>query len=246
MEEVVDLCFEQSQYAVRFEWGERGIDALGPGSDVVIVVDVLSFTTCVDVAVSRGCTVLPYPWQEGSAAAFAESNGAILAARRQQGGFSLSPVSLMALPAGTRLVLPSPNGSALSLRAARYGTTIAGCLRNAAAVGEWAGKSNGGVAVIAAGERWRDGSLRPCWEDMVGAGAIISNLPGSLSPEASAAREVFQSVKGNICGLMLSCASGRELVERGFSADVRLASEYASSTTVPFLDGYEYVAHTGV
>lgn len=54
------LYFDQSPYDVRFDWGERGLEALGPGSDTIIIVDVLSFSTAVDVAVSRGASVLPY------------------------------------------------------------------------------------------------------------------------------------------------------------------------------------------
>jgi 2-phosphosulfolactate phosphatase len=58
----------QSRFAVRFEWGERGLEAVGPGSAVIVVVDVLSFCTSVDVAAARGAQVLPYRWRDDSVA----------------------------------------------------------------------------------------------------------------------------------------------------------------------------------
>src|SRR6478672_8884201 len=110
--------YEQSEYDIRCEWGVPGIGHLGPNCDVVVVVDVLSFSTCVDVAVGRGAIVYPYRWNDGSAGEFAEQVGAIVAqSRRSSTGYSLSPTSLMRIPRGTKLVLPSPNGSTLTLAA---------------------------------------------------------------------------------------------------------------------------------
>ena len=102
--------------------------------------------------------------------------------RGHSGGdtYSLSPAGLLEIPAGTRLVLPSPNGSTLSL-ATRGTPTLAGCLRNSRSVAAYAGRLGRRVAVIPCGERWPDGSLRPAVEDLVGAGTIISRLRGSKS-----------------------------------------------------------------
>ena len=54
------MYFDQQEYDVRFEWGLSGVEALLAGADVIIIVDVLSFTTCVDIVVSQGGTVFPY------------------------------------------------------------------------------------------------------------------------------------------------------------------------------------------
>jgi len=131
---------------------------LAPVSDVVVIVDVLSFTTAVDVATARGGVVLPYPLKGESALEFADSVDAKLASPERGAGPSLSPASLRNVPAGYRLVLPSPNGAALS-----YGTdnptVLAGCLRNAAAVARAAARLGSTIAIIPAGEMWPAGEL---------------------------------------------------------------------------------------
>ena len=42
------------------EWGLSGIKALQEEADVCIIVDVLSFSTCVDVACARGARIYPF------------------------------------------------------------------------------------------------------------------------------------------------------------------------------------------
>src|SRR5688500_10040664 len=100
------------------EWGLAGIEAVRDQVAVLIIVDVLSFTTAVDVAVSRGALVFPFPLGDKEAArSAAQHAGALLASPRKAAGgqFSLSPASLTKIRLGTRLMLPSPNGSRLSL-----------------------------------------------------------------------------------------------------------------------------------
>ncbi|HEY8943757.1 MAG TPA: 2-phosphosulfolactate phosphatase [Polyangiaceae bacterium] len=80
------------------------------------------------------------------------------------------------------------------------------------------------IAVVAAGERWLDGSLRPSLEDFLGAGAIISALSGERSPEAHAAAVTFEANR-DLAGTLQKCASGVELHERGFSDDVVMAAQ---------------------
>jgi 2-phosphosulfolactate phosphatase len=123
--------------------------------DVLVIVDVLSFTTAVEVAVARGAHVYPHRHRDDSAATFAQSIGATLAVDRRRGSieapFSLSPSSLANIPAETKLVLPSPNGSTSSVLAAELGRPIlAGCLRNAAAVAAAACARGDVIGIIAA------------------------------------------------------------------------------------------------
>ena len=231
----------QRAYDVRCEWGQAGLEAVGEDVAAVVIVDVLSFSTAVDVAVSRQAQVLPFRWRDDSASAYARQHGAQVARPRgEAGGLSLSPASLMRINAGTRLVLPSPNGSTLSLQP-RGPAVFAGCLRNARAVADAANALGRPVAVIPAGERWPDGTLRPAVEDLVGAGAILRHLAGAASPEARAAIGMFEQFAEEIEMVLFECASGRELADNGYAEDVRIASELDVSDAVPRLADKAYV-----
>jgi hypothetical protein len=52
----------QAENEVRFEWGLNGLQAMAGDDPVAIVVDVLSFSTAVSVAVSAGGIVVPFRW----------------------------------------------------------------------------------------------------------------------------------------------------------------------------------------
>jgi 2-phosphosulfolactate phosphatase len=227
------MIFSQVQFDVRCEWGLPGVTRLAPISDVIVIVDVFSFTTCVEIATAQGATIYPYRGED--AAGYARSMDAQLAARWGQPGYSLSPHSLVQLPADLRLVLPSPNGSTLSLAGGET-PTLAGCLRNYRAVAAAAARYGRRVTVIPAGERWRDdGSLRPAYEDWLGAGAIISRLGGRLSPEARAARAAFLDAQDQIGQLLGECGSAREHIETGLTKNVALAGAMNVSDCVPLL-----------
>jgi len=230
--------------AAQCEWGLAGVEALRGRVAVLVIVDVLSFSTAVDVAVGRGAVILPFPLgDQAAAAAAARAGNAVLAThRRAQGGqYSLSPTSLLTIAPGTRLMLPSPNGSRLSLAG---GTTpvLAGCLRNAAAVAAKAREiaGDGPVGVIPAGERWPDGSLRPAIEDWLGAGAILDALDGPLSAEAHVARDAYRSAGADLATLIRTSQSGRELIDGGFPDDVEIALEVGVSRTAPRLSQGAY------
>jgi 2-phosphosulfolactate phosphatase len=237
--------YDQHEYDIRCEWGIEGIRAFAPISDVIVIVDVLSFCTCVDIAASNGAAVYPYRFRDDSAQAYADSLGAMLAApHRDMQSYSLSPTSLMDIPAGTRLVLPSPNGATLTLATGNVPTFV-GCLRNAHAVAEAAWKVGRRISVIPAGERWHGDTLRPAIEDFIGAGAIISHLIHDLggypSPEAEAAEAVYAHYWDELYSCIEACSSGKELVGRGFEDDIGLAAELDVSECAPRLVDGAYI-----
>ena len=245
----------QLPFTVRMDWGLDGAAAIG-GVDVAVVVDVLSFSTCVCVAAETGIVVLPYGSADHGAAAYAAERDAALAVGRSDAGpgqISLSPATIRAARGVERLVLPSPNGSTIAAHLKGCGgSVVAGCLRNADAVARWLtdrlGADGGTVGVVAAGERWPGGRLRPAVEDLWGAGAVVSALLCAgwtrPSPEAATAAAAFRAARGDLPARLLECASGAELVALGFSGDVALAAEVDTSRAVPLLGeaGFEDVA----
>ncbi|HEY9564132.1 MAG TPA: 2-phosphosulfolactate phosphatase [Nocardioides sp.] len=268
-----DPAHGQGDYRVRMDWGPTG--AAATSASYAVVVDVLSFTTTVSVALDQGIEVFPYRWRDKGAAAHAMRHAATLAVGRFEAlglegrHVSLSPASLREAHDLERLVLPSPNGSAICFELASPGvqhperragsaaridsgpepaTVLAASLRNRHAVAQWLARKffragqlehRPSVSVIAAGERWADGSLRPCVEDLWGAGAVIAALVDlgveGLSPEAVAAEQAFRAAEPEIATLLAGCAGGRELADKGFAADVAVAAELDASSVVPLL-----------
>jgi 2-phosphosulfolactate phosphatase len=225
------------------EWGLHGVDAAKRSkAAVTIIVDVLSFSTCVDVAISRRAMVVPFPHGDIDAAAREATRlGARLAYPRNAGQqLSLSPASLATLAATDRVLLPSPNGSMLShAAAASTGHVLCGALRNARAVAAAAlqlAGNDGCIAVIAAGERWPDKTLRPAIEDLLGAGAILAALTmadADLSAEAHLFAHAART--SDVAALVRASVSGRELIDRGYGVDVDMAVDRDCSDAVPIL-----------
>jgi 2-phosphosulfolactate phosphatase len=261
----------QRDVTVRMDWGLRGAEAVGADAAIAVVVDVLSFTTTLTVAVDAGAEVYPFRWKDASALEFAREHDAVLAVGRFEardaepaGGVpravSLSAASLKGATGLERIVLPSPNGSTLAHALADGGATVVGAaLRNRSAVARWIadmlaaaavpdpadGARLPAVAVVAAGERWPDGSLRPAVEDLWGAGAVIAALSelgiGDQSPESWTAEAAFRGVEESLAAELADCASGQELATAGFGEDVAIAAELDSSNCVPVLIGERFL-----
>lgn len=206
--------FDQSAYQVRLEWGVAGLERLAP-ADVVVVVDVLRFSSTVASALEDG--------------------------------------EQTALDASAHAI--SINGAAVADAAAGTGVVLLGCLRNASAVASaiLALQTERGrrtsIAVIACGERDASDAGAPprfAVEDLLGAGAVIAAL-GDLgidhsSPDAAVAGEGFRALRGAARHLLSASGSGRELADRGLSADVSAAAAIDASTAVPVLRDGVFVA----
>ncbi|MHC5037908.1 MAG: 2-phosphosulfolactate phosphatase [Planctomycetota bacterium] len=236
-----------SQPIVHFEWGLQGVENLASRFDATVIVDVLSFSTAVEVAVTGGAVILPLKHRDTNAAELAKNRNAALAVPRtavdDAHPFSLSPQAYRSVKRGQRIALPSPNGATLSLAAsARCPHVYTGGLRNASRMARTVKQHGKRILVIGAGERWPDGHLRPAFEDLVGAGAILSHFETrDCSPEALAASNAFRASSANLKEDLLRCISGKELIEMGFEKDVEIAAELDAGGSTPQLVHGEFI-----
>ncbi|GGM11536.1 2-phosphosulfolactate phosphatase [Promicromonospora citrea] len=241
-------AFDQRPARVRTDWGISGALALTAAdarSSLVVIVDVLSFSTTVTVACEQGAGVYPFPYHDPAGAArLARTMRAALAGPRWEDGISISPASLQDLDA-ERLVLPSPGAAQICHTIASRGALIvAGSLRNAKAVAGLAAahldaNERHDVVLVPVGEHWPDDTLRPALEDHLAVGAIAARLmamlPGmSISPETAAAATLWKGTK-DVADHVGGSASGRELLDSGFADDVTIATDLDATDVVPVL-----------
>ncbi|MFE5407383.1 2-phosphosulfolactate phosphatase [Microbacterium sp. NPDC056569] len=208
--------FDQRRYQVRHDWGIEGLRRLAP-ADVVVVVDVLRFSTTVTDAVARGETTAL------DASAHAVSiNGAPVAEAAAESGAVVLLGCLRNAAAVARAVLDIQHG-----RAAR--TSIA-----VVAAGELAGRGAGAP-------------LRFAVEDQLGAGAIVDALGAlgvdHTSPDAAAAAEAFRGLRGAVRHLLTASGSGQELLERDARDEVLNAAAVDAASVVPVLRDGTFVAY---
>ena len=240
--------WSQDGYRCRLEWGHRGARVAAERGDVLVVIDVLRFSTATVTAVQHGGVIYPCAWSDDPEA-IAERVGAEAAVRRRavpgQGRFSLSPLTFTGIEPGTRVVLASPNGATCS----RYGSSVphllVGALVNACAIAEAVAdllaSTDLNVTALACGERWKepneDGELRFAIEDYLGAGAILAGLPARLSrsPEAQTCQGAFLAARDDLRSILRESGSGRELREMGYPEDVEHAARLDVYDAVPVM-----------
>jgi len=238
--------------SVHVEWGPTGAALAADRGDVVVVVDVLSFSTTLSIAVSRDFTCLVYSGAEieslgGPAMAAIRLGARPLNKQRNKtepSQVSLSPASLLTADPGQRVVFTSLNGATVVSAASKAPALLVGAPRNATACAAIAAdlmaKTRAGrVTVVACGERWSSvepgiEGTRPAVEDWLGAGAIcaaLADLGYSLSAEARLTSAAWRSPTA--LQDLTDCVSARELCASGFATDVELALEVDVDKKVP-------------
>lgn len=247
----IEDVFGQSEYRCRLHWGRHGAHRAADRGDILVVVDVLSFTSSVATAIAYDGQIIPCP-DTASALEIAHQKNAIAAVSRrdavENGGFSLSPISYIEMKARKRVAVKSLNGAVCSALAYQLPFVFAASLLNANAVAESISclltNTEYNVTVLACGERWEvpdgDGDLRFAIEDYLGAGAVLTGILNTIgrentSPEAIVCAGAFTASKPDITRILWECESGQELRQRGFDEDVRHASQLDMYSAVPIL-----------
>lgn len=213
-------AFDQSTYQVRFDWGKAGLDRLA-SADVVIIVDVLQYSTAMTDAIDAGQTpsaVDPGTWSRD--------------------GGTLAQTAASRMPDATVLLGCLRNASAtaravLALQDRRGERTsvaiiAAGDLDGAGALRLAVEDQLGAGAVIAA----------------------LSDLGiDHTSPEAAAAGESFRGLRRATRHLIGASGSGRELtalqaVRPAEAGDVTptQAGIVDATEAVPQLEGERFIA----
>jgi 2-phosphosulfolactate phosphatase len=199
---------DQSAYQVRLEWGVDGLARLA-ASDVVVVVDVLRFSSTVIQAVERG----ERPALDAAAHAVS-LNGAAVAEAAGGTGATVLLGGLRNAAAVARAVL--------GLQERRGVRTSIGVI----AAGERASAD-------------ASAPVRFAVEDHLGAGAVIDAVAGlgidHSSPEAAVAAEGFRALRGAARHLLTASGSGRELEAKGLRDEVLAAAMVDAASVVPVL-----------
>lgn len=174
--------FDQSAYQVRLEWGAEGLARLAP-ADVVVVVDVLRFSSTMADAVAAGTEVAlrdAVTWSANGAAVVkaAESSGAVVLI----GGIRNAAATARAVM------------TLQERRADRTSVTVI-------AAGERA--SDGGLR-FAVEDQLGAGAV---------VAALTERGIDHSAPEAAVAAESFRSLRRALRHLLSASGSGRELVD---------------------------------
>ena len=243
----MNAAHRQLDHRVRFDWGPTGAAAIADGADVAVVVDVLSFTTTLCVAVERGMTVLPFRWKDERAAAYAEERDGHPRRRPARGAGAAGPRRRSACRRRRCRRCPASSGSSCRRRTARRSRSA-----SPTPAPRWS------VPACATGPPSPAGSLAPRRHDRgrrrrralarrlappvrrgplgrrCGAGAPAAAT--TCRPEARVAADAVPGRRGDVRRRRCTdCASGLELSAAGFAEDVAVAAELDVSDVVPVL-----------
>jgi 2-phosphosulfolactate phosphatase len=196
--------FDQSRYQVRLEWGADGLARLA-ASDIVVVVDVLRFSTdATDVVAAGRAAAL-----DDDAIAASVDGLRIAEAAAGAGAVVL---------AGCLRNASAVAGVVLAEQVRRGGRTSVAVIA--------AGEAGRAGLRVAAEDLLGAGAV----VDALAALGIDHS-----SPEAAVACEAFRGLRGAVRHLLSASGSGQDLIERGLRDDVMNAAAIDTVDVVPVL-----------
>ncbi|AZS35812.1 2-phosphosulfolactate phosphatase [Microbacterium lemovicicum] len=194
--------FDQSRYQIRFEWGTDGFDRLAP-ADIVVVIDVLMFSTAMTDAAARG---IPVGVDDG--AVTGSANGAPVAARAAESDALVLIGCLRNASAVAEAILAEQRR-----RGARTSVALI-----AAGERDPAGVRFAIEDLLGAGA--------------IGDALSVRGVDHT-SPEAAAAIEAFRGLRGALRHLLTAGGTGQRLIAKGERERVLTATTLDDLDVVP-------------
>lgn len=194
--------FDQSRYQIRLEWGTDGFDRLAP-ADIVVVIDVLMFSTAMTDAAARGI-----PVGVDDDAVTGSANGAPVAARAAESDALVLIGCLRNASAVAEAILAEQRR-----RGARTSVALI-----AAGERDPAGVRFAIEDLLGAGA--------------IGDALSVRGVDHT-SPEAAAAIEAFRGLRGALRHLLTAGGTGQRLIAKGERERVLTATTLDDLDVVP-------------
>ncbi len=218
----------------------------------VAVIDVIRATTTITMALHQGCAgVIPVrTLSEARTVARRLGKGALLAGERgaeRAAGFDLgnSPAEYgRERVKGKTVVLTTTNGTRTFQAASGAQVIIACSFLNVAAAARRLMGTGLDILIMCAGRQGRF-----CLEDCVGSGMLIDRVlsigdrPIECSDAARAAHQLFTNYRADLLGMLRGCEWGREIIHKGFGADLEICAHVDLTDIVPVMRAGCLVAH---
>jgi 2-phosphosulfolactate phosphatase len=210
----------------------------------VAVIDVIRATTTITMALHQGCAgVIPVrTLSEARTLARKLGRKALLAGER--GAEKAADFDLGNSPAeygrervkGKTVVLTTTNGTRTFQAASQAQTIIACSFLNVSSAARRLRGTGLDILIVCAGRCGRF-----CLEDVVGSGMLIdrvrsiSDRPIECSDAAGAAHKLFTTYRNNLLGMLRGCEWGREIIQKGFGADLEICAQVDVTDIVPVM-----------
>jgi 2-phosphosulfolactate phosphatase len=225
------------------DFGPEGANSAAQKGNIVVIVDVLRFSTTVSTAIANGFTIVPC----ATRAEAEEMSGKTGVTR-----YSLSPLDYMNPKNPEEVILVSPNGAACAKALWKDTLGFIGCFLNAGSLArvlnDIASTLAKDVALIAAGEVREDQendlrTRRFSIEDFLGCGFILSVLKMRLTAEADLCMRAFDASRRDYTALIRNSLSGQYLINRRYGDDITHAVQRNIYGIVPVVERGRFVAY---
>lgn len=230
---ILEVAFSRSDPACRFAVGRA-----------VAVIDVIRATTTITIALHHGCAgVIPVrTLHEARAMALMLGHGSLLAGERgadRAVGFELgnSPAEYGRQRVKDKTVVLTTTNGTRTFQAVPGAQVIVACsFLNASAVARWLKRTGLDILILCAGKHGRF-----CLEDAVSSGMLIDRLLSTsdraleFSDAARAAHQLFAAYRDDLLGMLRGCEWGREIIQKGFGADLEICAQVDLTDIVPVM-----------